>query len=79
MKRLIVLFTACLLFVPLDGDVASQGSRAIGGIGPIRIPDEQGRPVELYGESHALIIGVGGCTEDWPNLLGVRKDVLREI
>ncbi len=44
--------------------------------GVIRLPDEQGREVTLYEESHALLIGISNYTQGWPNLPGVKADVI---
>ena len=41
----------------------------------ISIPDQQGEPMRLYEESHALIIGISNYTNGWPSLPGVKKDV----
>ena len=41
------------------------------------ITDKQGKPMVLYQESHALLIGVSNYlnVKDWPNLPGVEQDV----
>ena len=41
---------------------------------PQRIQDENGQTVQVYQESHALIIGVSNY-QHWPDLPGVEKDV----
>ncbi len=44
--------------------------------GVIRLPDEQGREITLYEESHALLVGISNYTQGWPNLPGVKADVI---
>jgi hypothetical protein len=41
----------------------------------VRINVENGQEIELYAESHALIIGVSDYTNGWANLPGVKADV----
>ena len=41
----------------------------------LSITTQQGEPVLLYKESHALVIGVSNYTQGWPKLPGVRRDV----
>jgi len=60
------------------GNAQAVGSR---GIQPIRLPNERGEQVELYRESHALVIGASDYTAGWPRLQGVKKDIrdVREL
>ena len=37
--------------------------------------NQQGRHIELYQESHALIIGMSEYSDGWANLPGVKEDV----
>ncbi len=73
MKQLLLCMVMSLLAVPLSKDALAQEGRGI--ITEIRIPDEHGRQVELYNESHALVIGVSDYQSGWPNLRGVKKDI----
>ncbi len=45
------------------------------GLQLMTIKDQSGQEIDLYEESHALIIGVSDYTEGWPDLPGVKKDV----
>jgi len=40
-----------------------------------RITTPAGEQIDLYNESHALVIGVSDYTNGWPDLPGVKKDV----
>ncbi len=76
MKRLIIALL-CLIQVAVLNEAMPQESRAIRGIRTIKIPDEQGRQVELYNQSHALVIGVSDYTSGWPRLPGIDRDIRR--
>lgn len=65
-----IVLAAVILF-PYPA-VAAQDSR---GVAIIRIKDANGKDMNLYAESHALIIGVSNYTSGWPKLPGVREDV----
>ncbi|MBF0615317.1 MAG: caspase family protein [Nitrospirae bacterium] len=54
--------------------VASATEGANRGVA-IKIKNESGKEVTLYGESHALVIGVSAYQAGWPKLPGVVNDV----
>lgn len=70
LKLTIALLVSCLLASP---SLLSQ-SRQDRGQG-VRIKVENGQEIELYAESHALIIGVSDYANGWPKLPGVKGDV----
>lgn len=45
------------------------------GISPITIKNSDGQEIDLYKESHALIIGISNYSMGWPTLRGVKKDI----
>ena len=79
MKRVVKFF----ILVLLTDRLMTVGAYTLGsrGIQPIRLPNERGEQVELYRESHALVIGASDYTAGWPRLQGVKKDIsdVREL
>ncbi len=69
-----VFIAACLLIalpvLAASKPVDSRGLKPI----TLAIPGEA-LPVALYGESHALVIGVSDYNNGWPKLPGVKTDV----
>jgi len=65
---LAVLLTGCLLAPPLLSSVKSQRGQGV------RIKTGNGQEIDLYDESHALVIGVGNYTNGWRKLPGAVKD-----
>src|SRR5262245_54607436 len=65
---LVVLLTVCLLVPPLLTRVQSQRGQGV------RIKVENGREIDLYDESHALVIGVRKYINGWRELPGAEKD-----
>jgi hypothetical protein len=51
---------------------ASEENR---GFNSIVIRDSDGQEIDLYKESHALLIGVSNYVKGWPTLRGVKKDI----
>jgi len=45
------------------------------GFSSITIKNSDGQEIDLYKESHALIIGVSNYSMGWPTLRGVKKDI----
>jgi tetratricopeptide (TPR) repeat protein len=41
----------------------------------VRITGDDGKPLDLYDESHALVIGISDYNKGWRKLPGVKKDV----
>lgn len=66
-KLLLLLFGATLL-LPLYLSYAQRGQG-------VRLPNATGQLVELYDESHALVIGVSAYNNGWAALPGVKRDV----
>ena len=68
------LVAACLLLalpaLAVSKPAAGRGIQPL----TLTIPG-QSQPVALYGESHALVIGVADYNNGWPKLSGVRGDV----
>ena len=46
------------------------------GIIPVQIKSQSGQEVFLYNESHALVVGVSDYNGGWPDLPGVRNDLI---
>jgi len=68
----LILFYAGLVLGATD---TGQTERGIGLI-QVKIVDDKGQEVGLYGGSYALVIGVSDYnTKGWPKLPGVKKDV----
>ena len=65
---LVALLTGCLLAPPLLLRVKSQRGNGV------RIKVENGQEIDLYDESHALMIGVRKYTNGWRELPGAEKD-----
>src|SRR5262245_8513805 len=65
---LVVLLTGCLVASPLLLRVQSQRGQGV------RIKVENGQEIDLYDESHALVIGVRKYTNGWRELPGAEKD-----
>lgn len=61
-----------LLFLSTHAVLPAQELR---GLKTVRLANEQGRQVELYKGSYALVIGVSNYTNGWPKLPGVLKDI----
>src|SRR4051794_17044108 len=83
-RRWLLSFILVSVLVTLAGEISALAGvtenrglvRAPVGQGLIRLPDEQGREVALYEESHALLNGISNYTQGWPNLPGVKADVI---
>jgi formylglycine-generating enzyme required for sulfatase activity len=71
MKRFAFIVLNLLLIV---GAVPCQDVR---GLQKIRVANEQGKEVDLYKGSYALLICVSDYTGGWPALPGVKKDLTR--
>lgn len=67
------LATCLLLAPPALAASKAADSRGLWNIS-ISIPG-QAKPVPLYGESHALVIGEARYDNGWPKLAGVKDDV----
>ena len=65
-----VLTSIVLLFYGLAIGAQTKGVR-------VTIKDRQGKPVGLYSESHALLIGVSKYTNGWPRLESVPGEIDR--
>src|SRR6185503_1781435 len=65
---LTALFFGSLLVPPLWSLAQSQRGQGV------RIKVETGQEIDLYDESHALVIGVGKYTEGWRELPGAERD-----
>jgi formylglycine-generating enzyme required for sulfatase activity len=65
---LAVLLTGCLLVPSLWSRVQSQRGQGV------RIKVENGQEIDLYAESHALVIGVRKYTNGWSELPGAEND-----
>ena len=73
MKRLTVFLKLVLcLMVILSLSVQSDEPRGV----KIVIRDKSGEQVGLYENSYALVIGISDYTNGWPDLPGVKKDVV---
>ncbi|HKX26463.1 MAG TPA: caspase family protein [Blastocatellia bacterium] len=66
---LIALLIGSFCGLPLPSMAQSQRGQGV------RIKTETGQELDLYEESHALVIGVRNYTEGWPELPGAEKDV----
>jgi hypothetical protein len=53
---------------------ASQAANQTRGVG-VQIKGEDGKFINLYDKSYALVIGVSDYTAGWPRLPGVRRDI----
>jgi formylglycine-generating enzyme required for sulfatase activity len=65
---LTALLFGCLLVPPLWSLAQSQRGQGV------RIKVETGREIDLYDESHALVIGVRKYTDGWRELPGAERD-----
>jgi hypothetical protein len=54
---------------------ATHASEENRGFNSIVVRNSDGQEIDLYKESHALLIGVSNYVEGWPNLRGVKKDI----
>jgi len=70
---LTALFFCSLLVPPLWSHAQSQRGQGQRGQG-VRIKVETGQEIDLYDESHALVIGVGKYTDGWRELPGTERD-----
>ena len=68
-KRTLLSIAAALA---LSSALAAAQSR---GLAVVEVKNRAGDRVDLYAESHALVIGVSEYTGGWPRLHGVKKDV----
>lgn len=66
---LLCFYAACYGLLPAKAN-------ATRGLVTIPIKAENGTPVVMYDESHALIIGESDYTGGWPKLPGVEKDIV---
>ena len=71
MFQRIVMLCFCLCLVAAE-DLSAQITR---GIKTITVRTQQGKEIELYKDSYALVVGNGSYTEGWPRLAGVLQDV----
>ncbi len=69
--RRVVMLCFCFCLVA-SGDLFSQSIR---GMETITIRTQEGKEIELYKGSYALVIGNGSYTEGWPQLSSVRQEV----
>src|SRR5210317_2230283 len=65
---LLLFWVACYGLMP-------GTAKATRGIVTIPFKDENGTVINIYDESHALVIGVSDYTGGWPKLPGVEKDI----
>src|SRR5262249_8037984 len=65
---LVVVLTGCLLAPPLWTRAQTQRGQGV------RIKVESGQEIDLYDESHALVIGVRKYTNGWRELPGAERD-----
>ena len=72
MHRALPTFLSLLLVMALVTYAAAKSRN----ITPMAIKTTTGKQVGLYKESHALVIGVSDYTNGWPDLPGVKKDVI---
>ncbi len=72
-KRLIFqrVMMLCLCFIAA-GDLFAQ---AVGDVTTITVRTQQGKEIELYKDSYALVVGNGSYTEGWSRLPGTLQDV----
>src|SRR5262245_1443837 len=70
-KKLILAILFIGWFLALPGHSSVQAQRGQG----VRIDGKDGQEIDLYAESHALVIGVRKYTDGWRELPGVEKDV----
>jgi formylglycine-generating enzyme required for sulfatase activity len=66
---LAILWAGLLIAPPLWPRAQSQRGQGV------RIKVETGQEIDLYAESHALVIGINDYTHGWPDLPGVKRDV----
>jgi len=74
-QRLAMMLAVSLFlgwFVPLTFRVTNGQERGQG----VKIKVENGRVIDLYDESHALVIGVSDYNNGWRKLPGVVADVV---
>ncbi|HEV8713173.1 MAG TPA: caspase family protein [Candidatus Binatia bacterium] len=68
------LYILCAVLAA-DAKGADLGATKAQTRGIVVIKDTAGSELELYKESHALVIGVSDYTEGWPPLPGVKEDI----
>jgi hypothetical protein len=68
--------TFILILLTLAAAQAAPKQATVRALKPVQllIPGEK-RPLTLYGESHALVIGASAYQNGWPRLSGVPSDV----
>ncbi len=66
--RIVALALGLTLAIPLSARGAPKADT-------IAVRDKKGKPVILYKESHALVIGISFYSSGWPPLPGVKEDV----
>jgi hypothetical protein len=64
-------FISFLIVLSITLALSSHGYAASRGI---TATTKQGETIQLYTDYHALVVGVGGYTEGWPNLPGALRD-----
>lgn len=62
--KFISIVLLLFLFQPFNSGLAATAAKGI----QVRIKNNSGREINLYGGSYALIIGIGRYTAGWPNL-----------
>jgi hypothetical protein len=69
---IILLITLLCLCLIATGDLFAQTA---GGMKTITVFTQQGKEIELYKDSYALVVGNGSYTEGWSRLPGTLQDV----
>ena len=69
--RRVMMLCLCLCLI-VAGDLFSQTDR---GMKPIKVRTNQGKEIELYQDSYALVVGNGNYINGWDPLEGALKDV----
>ena len=72
-SRLLKYLMILLVYFTATGSLKAEITRAIR---PVVLPNETGQQARLYQNSHALLIGVSTYQNGWPDLPGVRKDMV---
>jgi hypothetical protein len=75
-RGLWLVFSGALLLAASSLGLAAQKTESTRGLQPVvlTLPGDT-RPIALYGESHALVIGAADYNNGWPRLPGVVGDV----
>jgi len=67
---IVIVLVLTILILPVAAQTEDRGAKL-----SVQIKAQEGSEIDLYDESHALVIGVSHYTNGWPSLSGVIRDL----